>query len=85
VALPSQLEQSHYHRYIELIEKSDFVIVVGTLLYRQKYVNENPEKEYIVAAEMDLLNQYLTSTETEKERILPILLEGDEKNHFHHY
>jgi hypothetical protein len=73
---------SNIARFIELIETSDYVIVVGTSLYRRKYENDNAEQGSIAAAEMDLINHYLMGTETEKERILPILLEGDEKKSF---
>jgi hypothetical protein len=59
------------------ITKSDFVAVVGTPLYHDKYDNRVSATGSVVAAEVDLLHQRLTSSEDEKKRVLPLLLEGE--------
>jgi hypothetical protein len=67
-------------RFVGRIEESDFVVVVGTPLYRRKYENKVSDTGSVVASEVDLINQRLTGTEEEKETVLPLLLEGDAKS-----
>jgi small GTP-binding protein len=67
-------------RFVSRIEKSDFVIIVMTPLYRRKYENKVSDAGSIVAAEVELINLRLTGTEAEKETVLPLLLEGDERS-----
>ena len=67
-------------RFISRIEQSDFVAVVGTPLYRQKYENKVSETGSVVAAEVDLINLRLMGTEEEKATVLPVLLEGDDRS-----
>ena len=67
-------------RFISRIEQSDFVIVVGTPLYRLKYENKVTATGSIVASEVDLINLRLLGGEREKETVLPLLLEGNESN-----
>jgi hypothetical protein len=67
-------------RFVSRIEQSDFIIVIGTSSYREKYENKDPQYGSIVAAEMDLINVRLTGTEAQKASILPVLLEGKEKS-----
>jgi len=69
-------------RFISLIEKSEFIVVVGTPLYRKKYENKVSETGSVVAAEVDLINLRLMSREEDKKTVLPLLLEGDEENSF---
>ena len=69
-------------RFVGLIEQSDFVIVVGTPLYRKKYENKVSDAGSVVAAEVDQINLRLTRTEKEKATVLPLLLEGDEATSF---
>lgn len=69
-------------RFVGRIEQSDFVVVVGTPLYRRKYENRLSEAGSVVAAEVDLINLRLTRTEGEKATVLPLLLEGDERTSF---
>lgn len=64
-------------RFIERIEKSDRIIMVGTPLYRKKYENKDPYTGYVVSAEVDLIANRLLGTETQKESVLPLLLEGE--------
>jgi GTPase SAR1 family protein len=64
-------------RFIEKIEDSKWVVVVGTPLYLQKHRNSDPERGKIVAAETDLISVRLTGTEARKATVLPVLLEGD--------
>jgi TIR domain len=66
-------------RFISRIEESDFVVVVGTELYRRKYENQVSAAGSVVAAEVDLINLRLTKTEKKKETVLPLLLDGDEE------
>jgi small GTP-binding protein len=65
-------------RFISKIESSDFIVVAGTPLYRQKYENHLTTTGTKVAAEVDLINVRLTGTESEKRTVLPILVAGDE-------
>lgn len=69
-------------RLISRIEQSDFVVVVGTPLYRQKYENKISDTGSVVSAEVDLINLRLLRTEAEKATVLPLLLEGDESRSF---
>jgi hypothetical protein len=69
-------------RFISLISDYEWIIVVGTPTYRQKYENRVSETGSVVAAEMDLIHQRLTGTEEQKKTILPILLERDEQTSF---
>lgn len=66
-------------RFIDRIEKSDRVIVIGTPLYRKKYENKDSTTGYVVAAEVDLISSRLVGTEAEKETVLPALLVGEER------
>lgn len=67
-------------RFISRIEGKvvDFILVVGTPLYQQKYMNQAPSSGSILAAEVNLINLRLTRTNAEAETVLPLLLEGDE-------
>ncbi len=69
-------------RFASRIEKSDFIIVVGTPSYRQKYENKLSQYGSMVAAEVDLINVRLTGTEEQKTSVLPILLAGEERISF---
>ena len=62
---------------MERIEKSDRIVVVGTPLYRRKYENKDSTTGYVVAAEVDLINNRLLGTESQKQNVLPLLLDGD--------
>ena len=64
-------------RFIEKIEKTDRIVVVGTPLYRRKYDNKENGTGYVVAAEVDLINNRLLDTEPRKQTVLPLLLEGE--------
>jgi small GTP-binding protein len=63
-------------RFIERIQRSDRVLVVGTPLYRQKYANVQPMGGYVAAAEGDLIGLRMIGTEERKESVLPVLLAG---------
>jgi hypothetical protein len=67
------------HRFISLIEKAQYVIVVGTPLYRRKYENKLSKTGSVVAAEVDLINLRLVGTERQKNTVLPVLLDGNER------
>lgn len=60
-------------RFITRIKDCDFVIAIGTPLYRQKASNEVSEEGSISAAEVDLINRLMIGTEAHKRRVLPIL------------
>lgn len=69
-------------RFVERIEKTDLVIVVGTPLYRKKYENNEPMRSFVVAAEGDIIGNRMISTEAEKESVFPVLLEGNNYSAF---
>lgn len=69
-------------RFISRIEQSNFVIVVGTPSYRQKYENKLSQYGSVVAAEVDLINVRLMGTEAHKASILPLLLAGEKRTSF---
>jgi small GTP-binding protein len=63
-------------RFIEKTGKCDLVILVGTPLYRTKYENSEPMGGFVVAAEGDQIGKRMIGTESEKESVLPVLLDG---------
>jgi small GTP-binding protein len=65
--------------FVERIEKADRVIVVGTPRYREKYENKDEGMGYVVAAEVHLISSRMLGREAEKETVLPLLLEGEER------
>jgi len=69
-------------RFISRLEEqaSDFVVVVGTPLYRRKYENKLATTGSVVAAEVDLINLRLMGTEDAKNTVLPLLLDGEERD-----
>ena len=69
-------------RFVENVAKSDFVIVVGTPLYRKKYENGEPLRGSIVGAEGDLIGKRMIGSEANKRTVLPILLEETEETAF---
>lgn len=69
-------------RFVERAWKTDRVLVVGTPLYRKKYDNNEPMRGFVVAAEGDLIGKRMIGTETEKESVLPVLLEGTSESAF---
>jgi hypothetical protein len=64
-------------RFVERIEQSDRIVIVGTSLYRRKYENRETDTGYVVAAEFDLVSNRLLGTEEQKSSVLPLLLEGE--------
>lgn len=69
---------SSVSRFISQIETANFIIVVGTPLFKEKYLNKLSATGSVVAAEVDLITQRLIRTEAEKSTILPLLLAGDD-------
>jgi hypothetical protein len=69
-------------RFVERVDSSDRVIVVGTPLYRKKYDNKEPMRGFVAAAEGDLIGNRMTGTEIQKETVLPVLLEGTAESAF---
>jgi small GTP-binding protein len=65
-------------RFIERIEKSDRIIMVGTPDYRRKYENKDTQTGFVVAAEVDLINNRLLGTEVQKSSVLPLLVNGEQ-------
>ena len=63
-------------RFVERIGKADRVITIGTPLYRHKYENKDTETGYVVAAEVDMINDRMLATEEQRESVLPIVLKG---------
>jgi len=64
-------------RFVERIEKSDRIVMIGTPLYRRKYENKDVNAGYVVAAEVDLIHNRLLGTEPQKQSVLPLLLAGE--------
>jgi len=69
-------------RFVERVDSSDRVIVVGTPLYRTKYNNRESMGGFVVAAEGDLIAKRMIGTEAQKETVLPVLLEGTKESAF---
>jgi small GTP-binding protein len=67
-------------RFVERIEESDRIIMVGTPSYRRKYDNKDSDTGYVVAAEVDLINNRLLGAEPQKRSVLPLLLDGEKVN-----
>jgi TIR domain len=67
-------------RFVERIEESDRIIMVGTPSYRRKYDNKDSDTGYVVAAEVDLINNRLLGAEPQKRSVLPLLLDGEKMN-----
>jgi len=61
-------------RFISRIETSDFIVVMGTPLYKEKYRNSFSAKGSVAAAEMDLIHERLLGSEDEKNTVLPLIL-----------
>jgi hypothetical protein len=64
------------------VHKADFVIVIGTPRYCEKYENNEPLRGFVVAAEGDLIGDRMIGTEARKETVLPVLLEGNRETAF---
>ncbi len=73
---------SNVARFVERIEKSDRIVLVGTPLYRRKYENKDTSTAYVLAAEVDLINNRLLGTEPQGRTVLPLLLAGKESESF---
>lgn len=65
-------------RFVERIDECDYVIVVGTPLYRKKAKNVVSKKGSVVAAEWDLAGMRLLAAEADKRTVMPVLLAGSE-------
>ena len=68
--------RSDTQHFASCIEQSEFIIVVGTPAYYDKYENKNPHYGSMVATEIDLINARLVGAKAQKESILPVLLAG---------
>ena len=73
---------SNIARFITRIQQSEFIVVVGTPSYYEKYENKLARYGNVVAAEVDLIDDRLMGTEEQKARVLPVLLDGDEHTSF---
>ncbi len=69
---------AHIARFVERAAKADAVVVVGTLLYREKYETATPMSPYVLAAEGDIIGTRIV----QRRAVSPILLEGTEKSSF---
>jgi hypothetical protein len=69
-------------QFLKQIADSEFILVVGTPLYRQKFDGKLSTTGSFVSDEVDLINKRLNGTEQERASVLPLLLEGDERNSF---
>jgi WD40 repeat protein len=66
-------------RFVERVHTADRVVVVGTPQYRTKYVNDEPMRGFVVAAEGELIGVRMIGTEKQKASVVPVLLEGDDE------
>ncbi len=66
-------------RFVERVERADRIVVVGTPLYRTKYDNDRPMSGFVLAAEGDLVGKRMIGTESRKQTVLPVILEGSEE------
>jgi hypothetical protein len=64
-------------RFVDLANKADFVVVVGTPLYRTKFENDRPTGGYVVASEGDLISQRLLGSDERRRTVKPALLDGE--------
>lgn len=71
---------SNLDLYLERIDSSKFVIVVGTPELRQKY--DTRKSDPVVAAELKLINLRVRQPSAYGETVLPVLLTGDPKTSF---
>lgn len=67
---------------VRKIAASEFILVVGTPQYKQKYENKHVQMGSVVNQEIELINRRLNGTEAEKRTVLPLLLEGNESEAF---
>jgi small GTP-binding protein len=63
--------------FMSRIEVCDFVLVIGTPIYRKKHDNVYSPNGSMVAVEGALIGHRLTLTDKQKETILPLLLDGE--------
>ena len=64
------------------IASSEFILIVGTPLYRQKFDGRRSTTGSFVSDEVKLINRRLNGSEQERASVLPLLLEGDDRNSF---
>jgi len=69
-------------RFVEEIEECDYLIVVGTPLYRKKAKNVASAKGSVAAAEWELAGIRLLASEVEKKTVMPVLLAGEKSEAF---
>lgn len=63
---------SSISKFIDKIEKSDFIIAIGTPDYLRKYNDEAVDA--VVDAEIRLINTKLRQKKSEREKVIPVLL-----------
>jgi small GTP-binding protein len=66
--------------FIERIEASDYVVAVGTPNYLAKYAAKDEDR--VVNAEFRLVGTRLRMRTEVRERVVPVLLDGDEQSSF---
>jgi small GTP-binding protein len=69
-------------RFVDRASQADKVLIVGTRRYLSKYENRYPSAGTVVAAEMDQVSARLLGTETQKQTVIPLLLEGEKETAF---
>ena len=69
-------------RFISRIPRAGFVLVVGTPDYLEAYENKGTEMGRVLAAEADLYQLRLLSTEAAKRTVIPALREGEREAAF---
>src|SRR5207253_1528503 len=71
---------SNLNRYIERIDASEYVVVVGTPGLRHKY--QSTTADSVVAAEINLINNRLMQPKTYGDKVIPLLRTGSQKDSF---
>ena len=69
-------------RFIEAVERVDFILMVGTPLYLRKFTQCLPSAGSVVSAEVDVIMMRLIGSEEEKANVIPLLLEGEPETSF---
>lgn len=69
-------------RFVERLDTADWVIVVGTPLYRIKSENRHREEGNVLAAESELIGKRLLGSDRLKSTVLPLLVSGSAQESF---
>lgn len=63
-------------RYVAQIEVTDWILAIGTPLYRQKTDNSDPKRGTVASGESDQFSRRLLGSEEERRTVIPVLRKG---------